>query len=71
MKIEFFENKFGCSFQLTPETVDEVAMLARTAKSSKSEKPEISFYFSGTPSCHIWIKKINEKSQDHSIRNSK
>lgn len=71
MKINFFENKFGTSFELTPETPAEVSTLARIAKSSRSEKPEITFYFSQEPSCSIWIRKINEKKQINSISNKR
>jgi len=62
MKIVFFENKFGTNFELQPETTAEVATLARIAKSSRAEKPQITFYFSGEPSCSIWIRKTIEKS---------
>ena len=71
MQIVFFENKFGTSFELKPETTAEVATLARIAKSSRAEKPSITFYFSGDPSCTIWIRKTNEKSQINSITNKR
>lgn len=71
MKITFFENKFGTSFDLRPETIEEVATLARIAKSSRAEKPEIVFHFSGNPSCSIWIRKTKEGSQHNSISNRK
>ena len=71
MKVTFFENNYGTSFELTPETVEEVSALARIAKNSKAEKPVISFYFSGAPSCSIWIKKIKPSAQINSISNNK
>lgn len=66
-----FENKFGTSFDLKPETVEEVATLARIAKSSKAEKPQINFYFSGSPSCSIWIQKVKETVQNNYLSNKK
>lgn len=69
MKIEFFENDFGVSFELKPESVEEVATLARIAKNSKATPPDISFYFGGTPACSIWIKKIKKVAQRNSINN--
>lgn len=71
MKIEFFENDYGTSFGLIPESVDEVATLARLAKNSKAAAPEISFYFGGSPSCNIWIKKIKKVAQRNSITNKR
>lgn len=71
MKIEFFENKYGVNFDITPETVDEVAALARMANNASSEKPEVRFYFSSSPSATVWVKKVKERVQRNSIGNSK
>lgn len=71
MKIEFFENDQGMDLQFTPETVDEVATLARIANNTKSEKPSIHFYFAGKPSMSMWVKKIAKNLQRNSISNEK
>mgnify|MGYP003500716759 FL=1 len=68
MKIEFFENKFGASFDIIPETPAEVAMIARIANNASSEPPDVRFYFSGdVPTGVVWIKKIKESVQKNSI----
>lgn len=69
MKINLFEDKYVTSFRLTPETIEEVATLARIAKSSRAEKPHITFYFYKEPSCSILIRKVKEKAQRNSLSN--
>lgn len=71
MKVTFFENEFGSSFDLQPETVEEVSALARMAKNSKAEKPDIAFYFSGSPTASVWVKKVKKTAQRNYISNSK
>lgn len=71
MKIEFFESVHGTSFDLKPETPEETAALARIAKSSRSEKPSINFYFSKEPTLSIWIRKVNEKKQINCLSNKR
>lgn len=67
MKIEFFETDAGSSFQMKPETVEEVGALARMANSSKSEMPQIVFRFGDTPCCDIWIRKVAIQKQNNFI----
>lgn len=69
MEIEFWENENGMDLQFKPETIEEVAALARIAQNTKSEKPTISFYFSDKPSMSIWLKKIDKNVQINSISN--
>jgi len=70
MKIEFFENMFGASFSLTPETPAEVAQVLRFTRNAKAEKPDVKVYFSSDqPTCNIWMRKVQEKSQVNSISN--
>lgn len=69
MKIEFQEGQYGSNITLTPETPQEVAKLARVAKSSKKQTPSMHFSFSGDPYLNIHFKKIDTSKQDNSISN--
>lgn len=67
MKIEFDEWQMGAQFTMTPETPEEVAMIARLAANASSEKVEVNFYFSDKPKGTVWIKKVKESVQHNSI----
>jgi len=69
MKTEIHENQFGFYIESKPETVEEVAMLARYALNCNSEKPTVYMSFSGTPSMNIALKKKKTSVQKNSISN--
>lgn len=69
MKTTITENQYGLEINLQPETLQEVSQLARFAKNGKAEKPSVYLSFSGNnPYMSVWMRKINTKKQDNSIR---
>lgn len=71
MKITFFENQYGTSFELTPETPEEVATLLRITNNTLAEKPEIALHFSKEPTLNIWMRKVKPVAQRNSLSNKK
>jgi hypothetical protein len=71
MKVTFWDSEVGTEINLQPETMEEVAALARMAINSKSEKPDIYVNIEDKPYCSIWMKKVDKRNQRFSIRNTK
>jgi hypothetical protein len=72
MKIDFSEWTEGADINLIPETVEEMAALARLSKNALAVKPEIYLSFrNDKPYCSIYLKKQKESVQTHSITNKK
>lgn len=67
MKITFTEFEHGVSFDMTPETVEEVGQIARMAANTSAEKPTVTFYFGNNPSGSVWIKKVSKGVQVNMI----
>lgn len=69
MKFEYFENKWGMSIMLEPETPKEFAQVLRMSKNAKAEKPNIFFSFSDDkPVMSIDLAKVRENVQRNSIK---
>lgn len=71
MTITLTEGVYGCNINFTPETPEEVAKLARIAKSSKREPASINFFFSELPYLNIHMKKTDPNKQNNYISNKK
>ena len=68
MKIIFNEYEWGVEFNLEPESVEDVAKLARFAKNAKAEKPSVYLSVSGIPYMSVFLKKVSVKSQSNIIK---
>lgn len=68
MITKFNENEFGLEIELTPETVEETAMLLRYNQNCNSEKPLVYFSISRIPYLSLWLKKKKKSVQSFSIR---
>jgi hypothetical protein len=72
MKINFWESEHGTSFELTPETPEEVGQLFRMVNNSVAEKPQMYLSFGqedkDVPGANIWIKKL--KPQSNKVKTS-
>ena len=71
MKFEFFETDYVTSVTLIPETTKEMAQLSRFTLNSKAEKPTVSMSLSDSPSCNIWMKKVEKRNQVTTLSNKK
>jgi len=76
MKVELNESDYSSSIMLTPETLEEVALLFRLVKHSKREVPHIHLSFSkyatnGIPYCSFRFNKKESGNQVNSISNRK
>lgn len=65
MKVEINENKYALDIQLTPETVEEVSMLARFAMNAKAQKPSIYMSFYSKPYFIVHMSKRTERSKEY------
>jgi hypothetical protein len=68
MKTEFNESDYGLEIDITPETVEEVAMLFRFAKNANSQKPDVWMNFEKKVHCSLWLHKRKLSVQSNSIR---
>lgn len=71
MKITHYENEHGFTIDLTPETPEEVAELARIAMNKSAESVEINLFMSSKPTATIWVKKVKLVSQNNTITRRK
>lgn len=61
------ESKYGLNITLTPESVEDFALLLRFGMNALAEKPTVYVSFENKPYCDIWMKKRNERVQRNSI----
>lgn len=64
------EGDYGLDIELTPETVEETAMLLRYSQNCNSEKPQVYFSFRKLPYLSIWLKKKKPSVQVYSLKAS-
>ena len=71
MITKFHETERGLELQITPETVEENAILLRYGINAKAEKPDVFYGFQKEPYLSVWLKKKAKSAQVFSIAPSR